>query len=444
MTKVGEISAANFLLRKRPKRRALFQVSSDKMLLSLDLWNQRLRVCDEESEEEDECDAEEEEDVAVAFMLHARRKVLLNQTSLPLHSRYRKTYYRNLHGAARRLRDRRIPRAATLSPASSPWQCLYDSGNEQALVTATGLDHAAFSRLLSEFEPLYREYTVDRYTGDIRPRKARGGGRPRLLNAAGCLGLTLMWTRTRGAEWHLAIVFGTTGTPTSFWIRFGRRILVSVLRKLPEGAICLPTEAELEEYVAAIAARHRHLGTERVWGAMDGLKLLLQRSGDYLTQNMYYNGWTCDHYVTNLFLFAPDGTIALRVTNCPGAVHDSTIAGLGNVYEKVFDLYERYGVKIVVDSAFASESNDSLIKSAQSTAGASNTREAAILLEATSMRQSSEWGMHSLQGTFPRLKDRFVYEERGDRKLMLEMVARLYNFRTRRLGYKSDTECVHA
>ena len=33
------------------------------------------------------------------------------------------------------------------------------------------------------------------------------------------------------------------------------------------------------------------------WGAMDGLKLLLKRSCDEMIQNMFYNGWTHDHYV---------------------------------------------------------------------------------------------------------------------------------------------------
>ena len=47
------------------------------------------------------------------------------------------------------------------------------------------------------------------------------------------------------------------------------------------------------------------------------------------------------------------------------------------------------------------------------------------------MRQASEWGMRSLQGSFPRLKDRFAcYEERGDRKLMLEMTDCLACFKT--------------
>ena len=55
-------------------------------------------------------------------------------------------------------------------------------------------------------------------------------------------------------------------------MRFGRRVLVTVLRMLPEGVIRLPNEVELEEYVSAIAERHPTLGQERVWGAMDGLQ----------------------------------------------------------------------------------------------------------------------------------------------------------------------------
>ena len=40
------------------------------------------------------------------------------------------------------------------------------------------------------------------------------------------------------------------------------------------------------------------------WGAMDGLKLPLQRAGNETQQNNdFYNGWNHEHYVTNLFLF---------------------------------------------------------------------------------------------------------------------------------------------
>ena len=52
----------------------------------------------------------------------------------------------------------------------------------------------------------------------------------------------------------------------------------------------------------------------------------------------------------------------------------------------------------------------------------------------TSMSQAAEWGMRSLQSLFPRLGDRLVYEERGERRIMMKMMILLYNFRARLVG----------
>ena len=43
-------------------------------------------------------------------------------------------------------------------------------------------------------------------------------------------------------------------------------------------------------------------------------------------------------------------------------------------------------------------------------------------LDATSMHQSVEWGMSSQQKSFPWIKDIFVYEEKGERKIMLKII----------------------
>jgi hypothetical protein len=50
------------------------------------------------------------------------------------------------------------------------------------------------------------------------------------------------------------------------------------------------------------------------------------------------------------------------------------------------------------------------------------------------MRQSAEWGMRAIQSSFPRLKDRFIYEELGERKIILKMMILLYNVRARLVG----------
>ena len=55
-------------------------------------------------------------------------------------------------------------------------------------------------------------------------------------------------------------------------------------------------------------------------------------------------------------------------------------------------------------------------------------------LDATLVWQSAEWGMHSIQSSFPRLKDTFVYEEGGERRIILKMVVLLNNLRARMVG----------
>jgi hypothetical protein len=140
---------------------------------------------------------------------------------------------------------------------------------------------------------------------------------------------------------------------------------------------------------------------------MDGLKLRLERAGDDDMQNIFYNGWTHDHYVSNLFLFSPDGMIRACYINAPGTTHDSTMANLSVIYDLVDALYVRRGSKIVVDSAFSADSRQSVYKSHQDNIDGNGNirRNPDVHRQAKSVRQLSEWGMRGLQGSFPCLKD---------------------------------------
>ena len=42
--------------------------------------------------------------------------------------------------------------------------------------------------------------------------------------------------------------------------------------------------------------------------------------------------------------------------------------------------------------------------------------------------------MSCLQGLFPRMKDKFRYEENGERKLILQMIVLLFNFRASKVN----------
>ncbi len=86
-------------------------------------------------------------------------------------------------------------------------------------------------------------------------------------------------------------------------------------------SIKIPSKEIIIEFKAAINKNYPILKND--WATMDGLKLYLQKSPDQLIQEMFYNYWKSDHYVTNVFVFVPERTIHIAFFNVPGCVHDS-------------------------------------------------------------------------------------------------------------------------
>ena len=253
----------------------------------------------------------------------------------------------------RRNRSSVIRRGALMAPHSSPFMHLFNSGQDDALITLCGFDHRTYRLLLELFDPLYEGYVICQETGLLRAcrltKKGKKVGRKRDFTSQMLLGLTLAWTRTRGSLKVLQIIFGFTSAPLSRWIRYGRRLLVMCLRHHPDSAIKLPTREEIAQFQVAISSMYTSI--PYVYAALDGLKLTLEQAGDDDTQNAFYNGWTCDHYVSCLFLFTPDGRIRAAYLNAPGSWHDSTNALFSGIYKKVDWLYQQTGGQVVVDSA---------------------------------------------------------------------------------------------
>jgi len=227
------------------------------------------------------------------------------------------------------------------------------------------------------------------------------------------------------------MMFGLTGTTVSDYVRFLCRVLIVVLQQMEDATIKLPSEDEVSRFKDAVA--HRHPNLEGVWCTMDGLKLLIECSGNSVVQNRYYNGWTCDQYIGAVFVFCPDGTIPICCYNVPGCVHDSNIATIGGIYDKLAKVHEQNGTLCVADSAFSRANYPFIIKSGNQPTGMSSTN-AQLIKEATSMRQSAEWGMRAFQSSFPRVKDRFPFDQRGERKVLMKMLILLYNLRARKVG----------
>jgi hypothetical protein len=126
--------------------------------------------------------------------------------------------------------------------------------------------------------------------------------------------------------------------------------------------------------------------------------------------------------------------------NLPGATHDSTIADWGDIYIKLERVYNRNGGICCVDSAFRMRNKPYIIKSSQNDivgAGATIWEQRIDLLrkqQATSMRQCSEWGMRTIQASFPRLCDKFPFETKGERRIAIKMMVLIYNLRARLVG----------
>jgi hypothetical protein len=160
----------------------------------------------------------------------------------------------------------------------------------------------------------------------------------------------------------------------------------------------------------------------------------MQASLDDITQHMFYkNGWMHGHYISCIFVFAPDGKIHICSLISPGCWHDSTQANHGGVYDKIEEVFEATGGKVVIDSASALGQRGYFIKSAQLV----DPMDAQKLLtnqDATSVCQLSEWGMQQIQAKFPHLKDDMPYVGQGEYKVTLNLTVLLYNFWMAQVG----------
>ena len=345
----------------------------------------------------------------------------------------RRFLYQSLSEDERRLRRNCMNREGLPDPKMSPFEKVYASKSDQNMITLTGLDYASFKKLLKEFAPLYNGTTP--HTKDFSVVKKQSKcGKPRKLNAAACLGLALAWTRTRGSTFPLQCLFGITAPTVSIYVRYSRRLLDIILSRDPDAAISFPSHEEIEKFKDDISARYPHI-KDAVF-SMDGLKLKIEKSPDPFEENAHYNGWHHTHWVVNVLVFAPDGKIVCCGYNYPGCTHDSKVAHMSGIYEKLMRCHNETGAKTVVDSAFRVSGDYKVLfyRSGRISFSSNDNLGPIINREATSYRQASEWSMQSLQGSMPRMKDTLKWENNGERKLILKVFFLLHNYRVANVG----------
>jgi len=372
-------------------------------------------------------------------MKFAKQVLLLLLLEQVVNEEQRSLFRRMLTVEGHHRRDRRIHRCSLVDPNESPFRVLFESNSDPDLITFCGLDHAAFNELNNIFKPIYDSYTpVSRPCDGVFHRlpthqvdEARRG-RPRLLDSVGGLGLTLAWTRSRGSVALLDMCFGITDSDTSTWLEFGQVCLLRALRNDPRARVSLPeSSGQIQELFDAIHEAHPHLIS--VYASLDGLKTVIEHTRSWRKQRAFCNKYGQVTLVSSCFVFLPDGTIGAYAVGGPGILSDSDLAWYGKIYDKLQRVYHQFRGRAVADSAFRVDHTLPYIIRC----GENLDLEGVDIIvneEAISLRQSSEWGMRGLQGAFPRLKDPLQYEEYGRRHEILEMLALLFNFRTRLVG----------
>lgn len=127
----------------------------------------------------------------------------------------------------------------------------------------------------------------------------------RSMSSTQYLGLVLALGILRRSEHVLCLLFGKKRSVCSLFLWFGRTILAKILENNSHASVKMPSEEELIQFQLAIGRKFSTL--QNFYCVADGLKLYLEQSGHCVIQNMFYNWWTHDHYIGNVFVFSPNG-----------------------------------------------------------------------------------------------------------------------------------------
>jgi len=301
----------------------------------------------------------------------------------------------------------------------SAWRSVLESTDDRGLLNTTGFDRPTFNHLLSLFSPLW-----------LMMRR-----RERLVYPADALGLVLQYLNSTARQKTLCQVFAMPPATLSVHLRRGLAVLLRALRDDHDSRIAWPTAAEMQHFSSLMAAYSPALSN--VFGFVDGVYFPCNDPADSDTQNAYYNAWKSCCSITNVLVFATDGTIVWARYNMPGSWGDGRLAR--PLYKRLCDpalTPPQYA--LVADSAFPRKG---LVEGKIITpfkvgdvyrSNISIARQDAYNTEVVRARQGVEWGMHSVQSVFARLVVKLPYDPKYTQRL-LKLIFRLFNLRVRRV-----------
>ncbi len=123
------------------------------------------------------------------------------------HSPFRKEIYSTeLDANDKTIRANKIPWCGLLSVNKIAWRQLYEGKNDPGLITFTGMNHYKFTKCLQVFALYFDSYTPFSPNGKVSVKSSPKGWKC-MICPEDSLGLTLAWTRTRGGQIALNLIF---------------------------------------------------------------------------------------------------------------------------------------------------------------------------------------------------------------------------------------------
>lgn len=317
-----------------------------------------------------------------------------------------------------RARDRRIiNQSAYMNPKNSAWRHLLLHGDEYSFLHITGFTKDAFFDL----------YNL------VFPDKHRCGRRAKIW-LVDQLGILLFYLGSKMQMKFLPMLF-CTGLPHISKIL--KKILERVINVLSDdqrAKIALP-DADGCKRLANLVYERERIFTD-VIGFLDGLQLPIECCSEIVEQNSFYQPRCSDTTVNNVLAFSAEGKVIYAAINYPGSIGDGRLA-LPLLH---FLIDNKFPYRFCVDSGFKRD-NSSQGKfigplSYQARQKAKDKGDEIAIkrhIHLVSLRQASEWGNRSLQGTFPRLKCR-LSRNKALRRMIILCSILLHNFRTDIVG----------
>jgi hypothetical protein len=325
------------------------------------------------------------------------------------------------------VRERNVLNCASLiNPIQSPWHVLYNSRDRGSYISTVWVHPEAFELLLQVFSQYYT----------VRSGIGKRGRPPKFMFKHAVLGCLLHSYTAAVEQKTLCEIFGVPPSTLSRVMYNAERALLKALRVLPDAKVVYPSKAKQIQWSRLTEAKEPRV--KGVWGFIDGKNYRVQAPTDSELQNASYNGWLHSVLVTGTFCWV-DGTIVWGRHNCPGSWNDGETSRQFQL--KLNDPSITVpGTGVAADSAFPVLGGDcgkvvTPLKTGDLERAAPELRTGMVVLSnaVTSLRQAAEWGMGAPSKCYRILMLPLPFDK-DKRGQLLEVVMRLYNFRTRQTG----------